>query len=339
MRTSGREEAILGKAQTGSGQTGFPWVKTAPPSITLLRTPRWCEHPTGVSVVLCGPVSVMTANIQGFLLSATLACPDTAEWRCPVQTPAVAVSHCVTVYVVGCIWQKLWASAKVRYLLPSKVTFITVYHCAWYNVKDWVECVEMVSRWCHCRVTKSNAAGFFSLFFLFRFVFKPIYVLSCFQVIFFLISWSALRLSGRLAVFSDCCVQQQGSSTTIRCRLTGEQEGTVPRYGVGVSDFVVGNRIGVHQRHWMLGLGSETWHCETKKKLEAKRSWFNTSEVVFVLTAPVYVLKLSGVGDWESRGECDGVDESFNLERKVQVKEIILIKYILFDLGIFGPHY
>lgn len=53
----------------------------------------------------------------------------------------------------------------------------------------------------------------------------------------------------------------------------------------------------------------------------------------------MYVLKLSGVGDRERRGECDGVDESFNLERKVQVKEIILIKYILFDLGIFGPHY
>lgn len=53
----------------------------------------------------------------------------------------------------------------------------------------------------------------------------------------------------------------------------------------------------------------------------------------------MYVLKLSGVGDRERWGECDGVDESFNLERKVQVKEIILIKYILFDLGIFGPHY
>lgn len=78
MRTSGREEARLGKAQTGSGQTGFPCENSASFHHTL-RTPRWCEHPAGVSVVLCGPVSVMTANIQGFLLSATLACPDTAE--------------------------------------------------------------------------------------------------------------------------------------------------------------------------------------------------------------------------------------------------------------------
>lgn len=55
----------------------------------------------------------------------------------------------------------------------------------------------------------------------------------------------------------------------------------------------------------------------------------------------MYILKLTfrvGVKGWE-RGGDEGVDESFNLKRKVRVKEIILIKYILFDLGIFGPHY
>lgn len=43
----------------------------------------------------------------------------------------------------------------------------------------------------------------------------------------------------------------------------------------------------------------------------------------------------------EGRGGCEGgVGESFNLKREeVRVKEIILIKCILFDLGIFGPHY
>jgi hypothetical protein len=54
----------------------------------------------------------------------------------------------------------------------------------------------------------------------------------------------------------------------------------------------------------------------------------------------MYILKLSGVGVLGKGKGCEGVDESFNLERKIQVKEIILIKYyILFDLGIFGAHY
>lgn len=38
-------------------------------------------------------------------------------------------------------------------------------------------------------------------------------------------------------------------------------------------------------------------------------------------------------------GECDGQTKALIQKEKVQVKEIILIKYILFDLGIFGPHY
>lgn len=54
----------------------------------------------------------------------------------------------------------------------------------------------------------------------------------------------------------------------------------------------------------------------------------------------MYILKLTcRVGVKGERGGDEGVDESFNLKRKVRVKEIILIKYILFDLGIFGPHY
>lgn len=46
-----------------------------------------------------------------------------------------------------------------------------------------------------------------------------------------------------------------------------------------------------------------------------------------------------GSSGGRERGGCQGVDESFNLKKKVRIKEIILIKYILFDLGIFGPHY
>lgn len=117
-----------------NGQTGLPWAQTAFPSTTLCslllqRDTEWthwwgCLCPRGQS-------------------AASLACCLTT-W--PDQTPAVTVLHCVDSVCFVVSEQNLWVSTEVRDLLPtlcllSSVTFITVYHYAWFTMWKTEFCV------------------------------------------------------------------------------------------------------------------------------------------------------------------------------------------------------
>lgn len=149
MRTVGREEVRLEKPQMASGQTGCSWAKTAVPSITLLRDSKG-THPCECSS-LCACICDDSQH-PGLPVICHLDLPrhcwvkmSSSLPSCCSVTLCYNVSHCVTMCVLCCIGTEAsGVPQKSGTCFLSRVTFITRYHYAWYNVKDCVECVEMV---------------------------------------------------------------------------------------------------------------------------------------------------------------------------------------------------
>lgn len=139
MRTSGREKVRLGKPQMGSGQTGFPGAKTTFPSNTLLRDTKGTDRYECCSLCACvcdAPCCLPPWPAQILLTGEALSC-----------YPSCCSVHCVILCVLVASEQKLWASSKVRALLPKPCLLSQFHNCLPLRLTECErlrECVEMV---------------------------------------------------------------------------------------------------------------------------------------------------------------------------------------------------